>query len=170
MDFGRPGRERYSTPDLVGILDTAPERISPAALLRPVFQDYLLGTSLTIGGPAENAYFAQSAVLFEKILGRMTLGRAALFSHTDRTGDRRVAARNIAHTRSRFLIDETADSLAPVARRAGHAHPKGSARLSLMRWGLLSMPNLLRCSNGCALSTRGLGARLKLRPTRCAIR
>jgi bacillithiol biosynthesis cysteine-adding enzyme BshC len=66
------GRERYATGDLVGILDAAPERISPSALLRPVFQDYLLGTSLTIGGPAEIAYFAQSAVLFEKILGRMT--------------------------------------------------------------------------------------------------
>jgi bacillithiol biosynthesis cysteine-adding enzyme BshC len=66
------GRERYSTADLVGILDAAPERVSPSALLRPVFQDYLLGTSLTIGGPAEIAYFAQSAVLFEKILGRMT--------------------------------------------------------------------------------------------------
>jgi len=66
------GRERYSTADLIGILDAAPERISPSALLRPVFQDYLLGTSLTIGGPAEIAYFAQSAVLFEKILGRMT--------------------------------------------------------------------------------------------------
>jgi len=61
------GREKYSTEDLLGILDSAPERISPAALLRPVFQDYLLGTSLTIGGPAEIAYFAQSAVLFEKI-------------------------------------------------------------------------------------------------------
>jgi bacillithiol biosynthesis cysteine-adding enzyme BshC len=66
------GRERYTTADLVGILEAEPERISPAALLRPVFQDYLLSTSLTIGGPAEIAYFAQSAVLFEKILGRMT--------------------------------------------------------------------------------------------------
>lgn len=66
------GREKYSTEDLVGILESAPERISPAALLRPVFQDYLLGTSLTIGGPAEIAYFAQSAVLYQKILGRMT--------------------------------------------------------------------------------------------------
>lgn len=66
------GREKYSTADLLGILDTAPERISPSALLRPVFQDYLLSTSLTIGGPAEIAYFAQSAVLFERILGRMT--------------------------------------------------------------------------------------------------
>jgi bacillithiol biosynthesis cysteine-adding enzyme BshC len=70
------GREKYSTDDLLGILDSAPERISPAALLRPVFQDYLLGTSLTIGGPAEIAYFAQSAVLFDRIAirpaGRMT--------------------------------------------------------------------------------------------------
>ena len=66
------GRQNYSTADLVGILEAEPERISPAALLRPVFQDFLLSTSLTIGGPAEIAYFAQSAVLFERILGRMT--------------------------------------------------------------------------------------------------
>ncbi|HEY1985543.1 MAG TPA: bacillithiol biosynthesis cysteine-adding enzyme BshC [Terracidiphilus sp.] len=66
------GRQRYATDELMGILDAEPERISPAALLRPVFQDYLLSTSLTIGGPAEVAYFAQSAVLFEEILGRMT--------------------------------------------------------------------------------------------------
>ena len=37
-----------------------------------MFQDYLLSTSLTIGGPAEIAYFAQSAVLFERILGYKT--------------------------------------------------------------------------------------------------
>jgi bacillithiol biosynthesis cysteine-adding enzyme BshC len=66
------GRRSFSTADLVGILEAEPERISPSALLRPVFQDYLLSTSLTIGGPAEVAYFAQSAVLFERILGRMT--------------------------------------------------------------------------------------------------
>ena len=61
------GRDKYSTADLVGILDAAPERISPSALLRPLFQDLLLGTSLTIGGPAEIAYFAQSAVIYERI-------------------------------------------------------------------------------------------------------
>jgi len=66
------GRQSYSTADLVGILESEPERISPSALLRPVFQDFLLSTSLTIGGPAEIAYFAQSAVLFERILGRIT--------------------------------------------------------------------------------------------------
>src|SRR6185437_7067244 len=66
------GRERWNTADLLGILEAEPERISPSALLRPVFQDFLLGTSLTIGGPAEVAYFAQSEVLFERVLGRMT--------------------------------------------------------------------------------------------------
>jgi len=66
------GRQSYSTTDLLGILDAEPERISPSALLRPVFQDFLLSTSLNIGGPAEVAYFAQSAVLFERILGRIT--------------------------------------------------------------------------------------------------
>ena len=66
------GRQSFSTAELVGILEAEPERISPSALLRPVFQDFLLSTSLTIGGPAEVAYFAQSAVLFERILGRLT--------------------------------------------------------------------------------------------------
>ncbi len=72
LGLWQAGRQKYSADDLVGILDTEPERISPSALLRPVFQDLLLSTSLTIGGPAEVAYFAQSAVLFERILGRMT--------------------------------------------------------------------------------------------------
>jgi bacillithiol biosynthesis cysteine-adding enzyme BshC len=66
------GRQSFSTEDLLGILETEPERISPAALLRPVFQDFLLSTSAIVGGPAEIAYFAQSAVLYEHILGRLT--------------------------------------------------------------------------------------------------
>jgi bacillithiol biosynthesis cysteine-adding enzyme BshC len=66
------GRQSYSTADLAGILDAEPERISPSALLRPVFQDSLLSTSAIVGGPAEVAYFAQSAVLYERILGRVT--------------------------------------------------------------------------------------------------
>ena len=66
------GRQSFSTAELVGILDAEPERISPSALLRPVFQDFLLSTSAIVGGPAEIAYFAQSAVLYERILGRVT--------------------------------------------------------------------------------------------------
>jgi bacillithiol biosynthesis cysteine-adding enzyme BshC len=73
--------QTHSTGDLLGILDSEPERISPAALLRPVFQDYLFGTSAQIAGPAEIAYLAQSAVLFERILGYQT-PPAARFSAT----------------------------------------------------------------------------------------
>jgi bacillithiol biosynthesis cysteine-adding enzyme BshC len=66
------GKKPLSTQDLLAILDSAPERISPNALLRPVFQDFLLPTAAYIGGPAEIAYFAQSQVLYDAILGRTT--------------------------------------------------------------------------------------------------
>ena len=66
------GKQQYSTADLLAILDKSPERLSPNALLRPVFQDCLLPTLATVGGPAEIAYFAQSQVLFDAILGRAT--------------------------------------------------------------------------------------------------
>ena len=68
----RAGRRIYTTEDLLTILDQTPERLSPNALLRPVFQDTLLPTAAYIGGPAEIAYFAQSAVLYTAILGRIT--------------------------------------------------------------------------------------------------
>ncbi|MES2220810.1 MAG: bacillithiol biosynthesis cysteine-adding enzyme BshC [Acidobacteriota bacterium] len=64
------GAAHYTSADLIRILDTAPERLSPNALLRPVVQDTLLPTSAYIGGPAEIAYFAQSQVLYQQILGR----------------------------------------------------------------------------------------------------
>ncbi len=66
------GRDRYSSDELLSILASEPERISPSALLRPLFQDQILPTSAYVGGPAEIAYFAQSAVLYERILGRLT--------------------------------------------------------------------------------------------------
>lgn len=66
------GKTQHTTADLLSILDTAPERLSPNALLRPIFQDFLLPTMAAIGGPAEIAYFAQSQVLYQAILGRTT--------------------------------------------------------------------------------------------------
>jgi bacillithiol biosynthesis cysteine-adding enzyme BshC len=66
----RAGRQEYEASRLLAILEEEPERISPNALLRPVFQDALLPTSVYIGGPAEIAYFAQTEVLARRILGR----------------------------------------------------------------------------------------------------
>jgi bacillithiol biosynthesis cysteine-adding enzyme BshC len=66
------GGVNYSSQDLLKILTNEPERLSPNALLRPVFQDAILPTAAYIGGPAEIAYFAQNAVLYEAILGRTT--------------------------------------------------------------------------------------------------
>ena len=57
----------YTTAELLAILDEAPERLSPNALLRPVFQDTILPTTAYVGGPAEVAYFAQSAVIYERV-------------------------------------------------------------------------------------------------------
>jgi bacillithiol synthase len=66
------GKKAYTSSELLDILKAEPERFSPNALLRAVFQDLILPTSVYIGGPAEIAYFAQSQVLYEKILGRTT--------------------------------------------------------------------------------------------------
>ncbi len=68
----KAGSRSYSTDELLKILETAPERLSPSALLRPVFQDAILPTAAYIGGPAEIAYFAQTEVLYRSILGRVT--------------------------------------------------------------------------------------------------
>jgi bacillithiol synthase len=66
------GRKYYSTEDLLAILEREPQRLSPNALLRPVFQDAILPTAAYVGGPAEIAYFAQSEVLYEAVLERAT--------------------------------------------------------------------------------------------------
>jgi bacillithiol synthase len=53
------------------LIEASPENFSPNALLRPVMQDFLLPTVAYFGGPSEIAYFAQSEVLYKKLLGRM---------------------------------------------------------------------------------------------------
>ena len=68
----KAGSQSFASEDLLAILESEPERLSPNALLRPVFQDRILPTAAYVGGPAEIAYFAQSAVVYEKILGRVT--------------------------------------------------------------------------------------------------
>jgi len=66
------GEERIASKELVEKIEQAPEKFNPNVLLRPVVQDYLLPTLVYTGGAAEVAYFAQVAVVYEKLLGRVT--------------------------------------------------------------------------------------------------
>ena len=66
------GREILSAEDLQHRIEASPKSFSANVLLRPVLQDYWLPTLAYIGGPAEIAYFAQAAVVYEKLLGRIT--------------------------------------------------------------------------------------------------
>ena len=70
LDRGRrvPLRDLRSSPEE---LAARAHDLSPNALLRPVVQDFMLPTAAYIGGPAELAYFAQSQVLYERLLGHM---------------------------------------------------------------------------------------------------
>ena len=66
------GEERSSSNELVERIEEAPATFSPNALFRPVVQDFLLPTLVYTGGAAEVAYFAQAAVVYERLLGRVT--------------------------------------------------------------------------------------------------
>ena len=66
------GNQTFSPDQLQQQIADAPERFSANALLRPVIQDYLFPTLAYIGGSAEIAYFAQSEVLYQQLLGRTT--------------------------------------------------------------------------------------------------
>ncbi len=61
-----------SLDELKARVDEHPERFSANVLLRPVMEDFLLPNLAYIGGPAEVAYFAQVAVVYNSILGRVT--------------------------------------------------------------------------------------------------
>jgi bacillithiol biosynthesis cysteine-adding enzyme BshC len=64
--------ERLSQTELLSRVASSPQNFSGNALLRPVIQDYLLPTLAYAGGSAEVAYFAQAAVVYETLLGRVT--------------------------------------------------------------------------------------------------
>jgi bacillithiol synthase len=66
------GEEKISQDDLLKRIATSPQDFNPNVLLRPVVQDYLLPTVTYIGGPAEVAYFAQIAVVYQALAGRIT--------------------------------------------------------------------------------------------------
>lgn len=70
-DFEIRGR-RTTSAELLARIEDNSARFSPNVLLRPVVQDWLLPTLAYVGGPAEIAYFAQAAVVYENFAGRVT--------------------------------------------------------------------------------------------------
>ncbi len=66
------GEERSTATELLNRIESNAGNFSPNVLLRPVVQDYLLPTLAYTGGAAEVAYFAQAAVVYERLLGRVT--------------------------------------------------------------------------------------------------
>jgi len=70
-DFTISG-EKLSQQELLRRITERPAEFSANVLLRPVVEDYLLPTVAYVGGPAEIAYFAQAAVVYEELLGRVT--------------------------------------------------------------------------------------------------
>jgi len=66
------GKERIPQPELLRRIASAPHEFSANVLLRPIVQDYLLPTLAYAGGAAEVAYFAQAAMVYQALLGRIT--------------------------------------------------------------------------------------------------
>jgi bacillithiol synthase len=67
----RLGDAWWTRDEVMRLVESAPETLSPNALLRPVVQDYLLPTVAFCAGSAEISYLAQSEVVYQHILGRM---------------------------------------------------------------------------------------------------
>jgi uncharacterized protein YllA (UPF0747 family) len=59
--------ERLSQTQAAALVEKTPEHVSANVLLRPVVQDFLLGSAACVVGPAEIAYFAQASVVYRRL-------------------------------------------------------------------------------------------------------
>ncbi len=159
------GGRNYSAADLVGILNAEPERISPSALLRPVFQDFLFSTSLIIGGPAEIAYFAQSGALYERILGRQTPVAPRLFATLIEPAVAKLLSRHELSLEQVF-----AENPASLAQRLAARSMPIETKQNSPPPATPSTPSSPRSSNGCNRRTRVSASQPKLQPGRSTTR
>lgn len=67
------GDDPMADTEVVRLLRDHPHWVSPSALLRPLVQDTLFPTVAQVTGPAETAYLAQSAVLYDQLNVRQPL-------------------------------------------------------------------------------------------------
>jgi bacillithiol synthase len=113
--------------------------LSPNALLRPVVQDYLMPTAAYVGGPAELAYFAQSQVLYEALLGRQPAALPrSFFTLLDERSHKRMVRYRLGPTDlfggERALHDAIAARLVPeqLRRRLGDTQAAFSSALDAL--------------------------------------
>jgi bacillithiol biosynthesis cysteine-adding enzyme BshC len=59
------GSQILTIEELISLADKEPHLFSPAVLLRPVFQDFILPTAVYIGGPSEIGYSTQIKELYD---------------------------------------------------------------------------------------------------------
>ncbi len=125
---------RFTTAELA---DRA-ESLSPNAILRPVAQDSMLPTVAYIGGPAEVAYLAQSAAIYDRLLGRMPVAMAragftVLDERTDKLMERyRLSLRDLFHG-PEPLRDRVAAQLVPPSARGAATQARETVEASLGR-------------------------------------
>lgn len=67
--FGPTGERRYlvDSQEYIHLAETAPERLSPNALLRPIYQEWILPNVAYVGGPGEAVYWNQLPTVFETL-------------------------------------------------------------------------------------------------------
>ena len=65
--FIKNGDQKYSEAQLLQLLEEHPEKFSPNAVMRPLYQDTLFPTLAFVLGPSELAYFAQLKLAYEKM-------------------------------------------------------------------------------------------------------
>lgn len=58
------GDNAYTPPELLALLEQEPERVLPNAVLRPVVQEYLFGSTAFVAGPNELGYWAELQLVF----------------------------------------------------------------------------------------------------------
>src|SRR5262249_30193911 len=115
----------WSGSELATAVSRSPECFSPNALLRPVVQDYLLPTVAFIAGPAEISYFAQSTVLYDRLLRRQPvfLSRAG-FTLVDSKAQRLLQEYEIT-------VEDVWKGSQTVRRKLGAANVPGNLNAKL---------------------------------------
>ena len=113
--------DRFTLDALADVARTAPERLSPAAWLRPAMQDALLPTVAYVGGPGEIAYWLQLRGVYDGLGVPMPLvaPRISATLVDDRT--RRALVRTGAAGGPDAVEDVPSDADALFARLADHA-------------------------------------------------